>query len=234
MKIAICEDSKTDLKMIRERLEKTSLPRDTEWSMFTDGKALLNSFETGEKFDMVFLDVDMPGLNGIEIGNRIYEMDKKTIIIFISNYPQFAIEAFDCNAFHYLLKTDPNEKIENVIRGALAFYKNSHADYVARGNDGALRIPIADICYIESFKKHLLIHTMTEKIDVQDSLKNALRVMSVHGFYQTHKGIIVNLNHIMRFRREGVLMRNGDMVVVSVRKRTEVRRVFSEYIERMV
>ncbi|MBQ2967347.1 MAG: LytTR family transcriptional regulator DNA-binding domain-containing protein [Clostridia bacterium] len=75
---------------------------------------------------------------------------------------------------------------------------------------------------------------MTEKIDVQDSLKNALRVMSVHGFYQTHKGIIVNLNHIMRFRREGVLMRNGDMVVVSVRKRTEVRRVFSEYIERMV
>ena len=176
----------------------------------------------------------MPELNGIEVGNCIYEMDKKVIIIFVSNYPQFAIEAFDCNAFYYLLKTDTNEKFETVISRAMDMFRVTHADYTVKDADGAIRIPISEICYIESYKKHLLVHTLNGEIIVQDSLKRALKELSAHGFCQTHKCVLVNLNHIMRFRREGILMRNGDMVVVSVRKRTEVRRVFSEYIERMV
>ena len=234
MYVLICEDCRKDLKLIHERLQKTELPPDTEYRLFTDGETLLKSIETGKKPDMVFLDVDMPNLSGIEVGNRIYEKNKLTKIIFITNYPQFAIDAFDCNAFYYLLKTDSDEKVCAVVRRAIEAYRISHAEFITKDLNGILKIPVSDIYYIESGKRRLIVHTKTETIEVLDTLKEALKQLSVHGFFLSHKSVMVNLGEIMRFRRDSIVLKNGEEVVFSIRKKSAVMRAFSEYLERTV
>lgn len=234
MYVLVCEDCRKDLKLIYERLQKTDLPKDTEYRLFTDGESLLKSVELSDKPDMVFLDVDMPGLSGIEVGNRIYEKNKKTKIIFITNYPQFAIDAFDCSAFYYLLKTDTDEKLCAVVRRAVEAYRISHAEFITKDLNGALKIPISDICYVECGKRRLIVHTKTEQIEVIDSLKDAMKQLSIHGFVLAHRSIAVNMAEIMRFKRECIVLRNGELVEMSIRRKSLVMRAFSEYLERTV
>ena len=113
IKICICDDDSAYRQKLYALLEGTALLGNAEYSFYDNGAKLISDYESGARFDLVFLDVDMPECSGIETGKHISSSDPKAIIIFVTSYPQYAIDAFECSAFHYLLKDCDPERFDH-------------------------------------------------------------------------------------------------------------------------
>lgn len=122
MNIAVCDDDKIILKMIQHMI-KNAKPSNTEdfaVTTFYTGEDLLSAIK-GSKyiparhFDIIFLDIQMAGINGIETAKAIRADDEETVLIFITAIKQYVFEAFDVSAFHYLLKPINQQKFTSVF-----------------------------------------------------------------------------------------------------------------------
>ena len=129
MKIAICDDNPTERTALKSRLDATGELSGAEYRFFDDGDELIREYEKGERYDLVLLDVEMEKVDGIDTGNYISSVDGDAMIIFVTSYPQYALDAFDCNAFHYLLKSSDDDRFNSVIHRALQHYKKNPRFY---------------------------------------------------------------------------------------------------------
>ena len=182
----------------------------------------------------MFLDVDMPGVNGLETGMFIYETDPKAIIIFYSAFPQFAVDAFECNAFHYIVKGVETEKFRRILQRAYNKYRRINECFIVKIKDGIVNIPLSEIYYIEYMKKHLIIHTEKEIYETRDSLMNACDKLCNFGFYQCHQSFLINFEKVQKILKNDIVLTNGETVMLSVRKRTETLAAYNKYIEQFV
>ena len=232
MKIAICEDNLKELEEIKELIEKTELFAGAEYFLFSSGSELVNALSDGLYPDFAFLDVDMPGKNGIETGREINEKCEKTIIIFITAYPQYAIDAYDSSAFHYLLKTDSFDRFSSVLKKAVNKYKVLHRFYVLKTKNGPVKLEICDIYYVEHYKKQLYFHTSKGLYEVRMTLEKAYEELKSFDFCKVHQGYIVNMEKEVMFGKEDVCLDNGEKVSVSLRKRSDAVKAYAKYLER--
>ena len=183
-------------------------------------------------YDLIFLDIDMPIIGGIETGKYVNSIDVKAIIIFITSYPQYAIDAFDCSAFHYLLKPCDYDKFYTVLKKAVEKYILFHRNHVIQTKEGPVKLALSDIYYIECWKKHILYHTTSKTYTVRGTLSEVISELSEFGFYQTHQGYIVNFEKVAELQKFDIVLSNGEKVMMSVRKRTDVINAFESYLER--
>lgn len=106
MNIAICDDEKVFLKQLHTKINSLKI-HNCQISEFTSGQELLSNFVKG-MYEIVILDVEMPGLNGLETAERIRQTDKSVIISFLTNYSEFAVKGYEVGAFRYILKNQPD------------------------------------------------------------------------------------------------------------------------------
>jgi len=234
IKIAICDDEKTGQKSLEGLIRNSGVFEDAEFCYFESGHALTDSYKDGNRYGFVFLDVDMPGVNGLDAGMFINETDPKAIIIFYSAYPQYAIDAFDCNAFHYIVKGVDGEKFNKVMRRAYDKHRRLNEMFVFKTKDGVANIPLSDILYIEYMKKHLIIHTQDGTFETRDSMISACDRLCGFGFYLCHQSFLVNFEKVHRIMKNDILLTNGERIMMSVRKRTDVISAYNRYIENFV
>ena len=156
MKIAICDDCLEYRSVIAKKLKSLDLIEDISYSEFSCSEDLLYAYNLGARFDIIFLDVEMGAINGVDAGIRIREMDEKVIIIFVSNYPQYAIPAYDCEAFYFIVKPIESCKFDKVICKAIEKYKLLHRYYIMKNKGEIRKILVSDILYIEIYRKHLI------------------------------------------------------------------------------
>lgn len=201
-------------------------------SKYTNGQQLCANLEKGNNADIIILDVDIPGDNGITIGKRIRQSDSDVIIIFYASYPQYAVESYDCDAFYYLMKDCPKEKIFTILKKA---YKKIGRKYIIIKQEKVpRRILISDIYYIECIKKHLIYHIEGENIKVSANLSYAYSELKNFEFYQVHQGYIVSLNKIHKIDDYMIILTNGDKVPISVRKKAEVIARYADFIDKNI
>ncbi len=234
MRIAICDDDKNGQTGLYTLIKNSGVFDDVRYLFFDSGTALLNSVTQGEHYSIVFLDVDMPEMGGIETALRINEADAKTIIIFYSAYPQFAVDAFDCNAFHYIVKGIDEGKFREILVRALRKYKRLNASFTVKTKTGFVSVPIGEIYYIEYLNKHLVVHTEKDSYETRDSLVNAGEKLFALGFYQCHQSYIVNFEKVHAIMKNEIVLTNGEKVMLSTRKRTETVSAYNRYLENFV
>lgn len=234
MHIAICEDVRSEQIKLYNRLKQTELFSNTncEFSFFNKGDDLIKDYEEGKRYDLIFLDVDMPGFNGIETGKLINSFANETIIIFFTNYEQYALDAFDCNAFHYLLKNASEEKFNSVICKAIEKHKLYHHYMIIKTKNGTYKLNASDIYYIECVQKHLYFHMKDNYYITTQKLYEVYGLLSSAGFYQVHQGYIVNFDKIKSIKYSEITLDNDKKVAISVRRYSEVVKAYNEYIER--
>ena len=173
----------------------------------------------------------MPNIDGLAAGTAIRQMDKQAIIIFSTSYPQYAIDAYDCEAFHYLIKDCSFYKFESVLKRAIAKLGIIHKYHVVKIQNRVRQISLTDILYIEYCRKHIIYHTLNEKIETTGRFSDVIDELKKYGFYQIHQGYIVNLAKIRDFKGYSVILDNGDSVMISVRKKSEVLLAYAKYTE---
>lgn len=230
LRIAICDDSTNEASALEKCCSACTLIDQAEIVAFNDGELLFNSHQK-DRFDIVFLDVDMPNIDGINLGKNLRQIDKQVIIIFYTNYPQYAINAYDCEAFHYLLKPCSQDKVELILKRATAKLGLLHKYHVIRIQNKVQRILLNDIYYIEYCRKHIIYHTVDQHILTTGKFSDAINELQKYGFYQVHQGYIVNLAKVRDIKGYSVLLDNGNNVMISVRKKSDVLLAYAKYVE---
>ena len=231
MRILICDDDPLMQQQLQKLISaffksiKCKLP---EIICYSDGEDLLA--DKGKK-DMVFLDIEMPGMNGIELGKLVKSKSPQTEIVFVTSYPQYALEGYDCHAFHYLIKPLCVGKASNVLQRLILRYRESNQFHIIKIKTESIRLRCKDIYYVECCQKHVIYHLKNKKYTTLGTLAEAYKSLRNFGFLQVHQGYIVNLDKISHFDKYSAILCNDEAVPVSVRKRSEVLTAYAHYIE---
>ncbi|MBR6807613.1 MAG: response regulator transcription factor [Clostridia bacterium] len=232
MRIAICDDVKRDRECLRDALMQTEIGKCSEVSLFESGEKLLSSINGNAFFDVVFLDVDMPGLDGIETGKRLRNDNKDLVIIFLTSHPEFALDAYECEAFHYLLKPCDTSRISEVLERAASRIGLMRKYHVVKTKQGSARLPIADIYYVECIGRHVIYHMIDEDYTVKEKISDVYDALRDYGFCRVHQGYAVNIDKIKFIGKDEVILTDGRSVMMSVRKRNEVSLAYMKYVEK--
>lgn len=230
MKIAICDDVIKDAENLLRIISDIQLLMNTEINIYTSSVELLNKFNNNFLYDVVFLDIDLPDINGIELGKRIRTVTQDTYIVFVTKYPQYAIEAYDCEAFHYLLKPLEPQKVKKVLKSLINSYQKNHAEYHFRTKSGYINIPIKDLYYVECCKKHIIFHMKDRIIESPGKLSEVYSFLVNYDFCQVHQGYIVNMRKIINLNKLNIYLDNNEVIPISQRKKADVLSRYAEYL----
>ncbi|MCY6354570.1 LytR/AlgR family response regulator transcription factor [Clostridium sp. ZS2-4] len=152
------------------------------------------------KPDIIFLDINMPKLDGMALGRIINSFEKKIIIVFITAYKEYAVNAFEIEAFDYILKPYSEERIVNTLRRLekTEFVDKCINNKITLKNNNKLRvISICDICYCEASERETVIHTSEEKFIENCSISEFYKKLPKNNFFKSHRSYIVNLEKIV-------------------------------------
>lgn len=233
MKIAICDDNTTDTKNIIDLMHSSDFYYDDfEICVFSSGLDLVSQYEIGYRTDLVFLDIEMPHTDGINIADTIRKVDKETIIIFISSHTERVFDTFNCETFNFLVKPIKSEKFNDVFSRAIKKYELNNSYYIIKWKNQNTRIETKSIKYVECYKKHMIFYTFNGVFEMRSTLTDTLKKLEPFGFIQTHQGYIVNMNLIKRFEGADVILVDNTRVMISARKKNEVLLKYSEFVER--
>ena len=232
MKIALCDDIKEDLERLESIILNSGLLNKEDIYVFSSSIELLESVEKNGGYDIVFLDVDMPQLNGIQLGKKLREKNPDVAVIFQTGFPQYAIEGYECEALRYILKPVTPEKIEQALERALSVIRSRNHYVMVKLRKSVHRIFIREILYVECCRRHIIYHLRDRDIDTIGVLSEVYESLRNHGFYQVHQGYIVNFDKIYDFKGYDIILEGGVTVPVSVRKKAEVMQEYVKYLER--
>ena len=228
LNIAICDDEEIIREQIKELTEKEKSGLCME--LYETGDALL---AFGKQFDIVFLDIQMEGTDGIETAKRLRQRDEDTILIFITGIREYVFQAFDVAAFHYLLKPIEEEKFREVFRRAgreLEKRKSKRRETVfIKTRNRSFSLEKDSILYIESRGKKVEIHTTGETIEAYASM-NEMEGQLGGGFFRCHRGYLVNMAYVAEYDSGSITLNNGEYVYLAKEKYGEFVKAYMRYL----
>ncbi len=231
MKIAICDDYIHELNKLKDIITESELVSPDNVEIFSSPKPLIERI-SNITFDIIFLDVDMPEMNGIELGRKIHESHPQTVLIFVTSYPEYAVAGYECEALRYILKPYTDEKIIITLKRAIEILQKQNQAITIKVYNKPFRILIDDIYYLEYCRRHILYHTKNRVIETTGVFSKVYNKLKPYGFFQVHQGYIVNMNKVYDFDDYDIILDNGMKVPVSIRKKAEVMVNYAKFLER--
>lgn len=218
MQIAICDDEKEIRDMFAENIGK--LYPDAHLSLYRSGEELLLS---DKESDILLLDIQMPGKNGMETAEELRRKNKKVIIIFVTALDDFVFQAFDVGAFHYLVKPFDDEKFTEVLQNAVKQFEERKKLENAGGKrekpslmitTGGEHITVnpEEIVYAEVFDRKVILHTMESDIEYYGKMKELEQKVG-DAFYRTHRSFLVNFEFIRKYDAATVYLQKGQALI---------------------
>lgn len=208
-----------------------------EVKKFSSVEDLLRSYGPGSMFNVMFLDVEMPGLSGIETAKRIREIpDRNVLIFFIFSYPEYMQDSFDVQAYQYLTKSLSYEMFENKLRNLVGFLSDLQTNLaVISQKDGKIILHLEDVISFETVKSltrkaNILVTTAQGEVMIKGKIEDLVRELRDKYFISIHRSMLVNLKYIKRFRANQVELANGKILPASRRKVSAIKENFSKYM----
>lgn len=233
MRVAICDDEISVQQVLEENVKKL-LP-DVVIEKFLSGDELIAS---RCKPDILFLDIQMPGKNGMETAKCFRANNEEAILIFVTALEEYVYNAFDVGAFHYLVKPIDDMKFTEVLKKAVE-QKNKQKiqkceekeSYLLIKNQGVTRkIFIKDIVYAEVFNRKVVLHIKNGTIEYYGKLKD-IESVTKGSFFRTHRAYLVNLKYVTSYEAGKVYMKDKE-ALLSKSNYSEFVKAFLHYHRR--
>lgn len=231
LRIALCDDDRTALPVIAGAAESAFRNQGirTELQSYQSGKALLEALVTN-RFDIILLDIDMPGLDGIEVGRRIREMKNGTQIIFVSECESRVFESFEVQPLGFVRKSNFLNDIAAVVRLYIkTCIQEQNSEYMEfETRSGLLNLKIRQIRYIEGSRNYqfLYLEDSKEPTEIKMTLDKLEEILEPHGFIRIHKGYLVNCQFIQRIQNTQLSLQDGTDLPIGRSKMGEVKSKF--------
>ena len=213
MRIGICDDEKNIRDLISSKIKKVY--PEVEIILFQSGEEVLLS---DDDIDILFLDIQMQGRNGIEIAKELRKNNSKIILIFVTAVKEYVFEAFDVCAFNYIVKPFDDVRFINVLSRAVNEFNSFRLDevenkYVMINNRGThTKVKLDDIIYAEVFNRKVVIHKKDEEIEYYGKMADLEKVTG-EDFFRTHRAYLINFKYVEKYDATTVYMEKGDVLM---------------------
>lgn len=216
LKIAICDDVSTDRDSLVSMIQEANPQYDC--STYESGESLLWDFENGNHFDIIFLDIFMKGISGIETAKRIRSESLNILIIFVSSSEDFYRESYDLYAFNYLIKPLEKQKLMEVLERAITDLNKDTNQVIRFSYDNRLHtINCSQLLYITSDKHNIYFHLLNNQtLKAYGKIDDFIAQLPAKVFLRCHQSYIVNLKHVTQMTANEFIL--GEIKVPISRK----------------
>lgn len=232
MRIAICDDDKIIVELLRKYIIEFFVKmnfRDYNIQEYSSGDALL---EDSEESDLVFLDIEMPGLDGICVGQKLKAQNSKSIIIVVTSFSEYLDDAMKISVFRYLSKPIDKQRLFRNLKDAMEAYSRRSISLVIEISGQLMKIDSDDIIMLEVRGRKLVLITINGEYELSGSIKDWSNKLSMPNFYTCHRSYIINISKISSITNDTVYLLGGKyQAYLAKRKHTEMKRKFMLYIE---
>lgn len=221
VRIAVVEDEKKEFERLREMIETFASENrgmDFEFSYFPSGRSFLSQYRT--QWNLIFLDIQMPGLNGMELAKAIRKKDEKVMLVFITNMAQYAIKGYDVQAYDFILKpldyTSFSMKFERICNN---LKHNFFEAYICLAFGGAKRqVKVSEITYIEVINHNLVVHLLDGEYKIRGTMTDMEKRLSQYHFVRCNACYLVNLKYVRELRGDYVVVDKSDLRISHLKK----------------
>ena len=210
MNVLVCDDDQQIVDSIIEELKKKS--EETHVALRFYGFSQPSQIDLSLPYDIALLDIDMGETNGIELARKLRAENENIVIIFITNFIQYAPEGFEVQAFRYLLKADLSAKLDSYFDSA-----------------EIIDVPVNDILYLESHRRIIVMHLLDEKRPAYQFYGNITELsekIEPLGFLRIQKSYLVNMHYVEIFQYNKVQLRGGLCLAPSEKNYSELKQKY--------
>ena len=230
IKLAICDDEQSETEYITRLVQswaaKSALTADVY--TFDSSEAFLFTYDADKSFDILLLDIQMKQMDGVELAKELRADGAQMQIVFITGFPDFIAEGYDVSALHYLMKPVSEEKLMEVLDKAVELLSAKKTSLLLKTQHGKVRVFCDDITYVEAFAHNVVVHTISEAIEVKESI-SALETALATNFCRVHRSYIVGLRHIRQISKTAVTLDDGTEIPLSRRRYDTLNKAFIDY-----
>lgn len=216
LKISICDDDEEQRVYLADLVFSWAKRNRhlTEIRQYADAKSFLFDYSEEKDFDILLLDIEMPGMNGIELAKTVRCESAAVQIVFITGYYEYFGDGFDVSALHYLIKPVDDGKLCAVLDKAVDCLACRQRSILLSTSEGDIKVSLADILYVEAQNVYVIVHTMHESYRMRMSLGKFSEQLDAT-FFKVHRSFIAGLKYIRKITRTDITMENGDTIPIS-------------------
>lgn len=240
IRVAVCDDDWSFAKTVISKIRSfclMELPDNIVYEtapVFSSAKRVIQYLEEGKQINILFLDIDMPDMNGFELAWQLNRISPDIIIIFVSAYDNFVYNSFDYNPFRFLRKSHLNEEFTSALKKAIdkCLYAEKSLSFDTVDGEQVLRVK--DVIYFESDRNYYVIHHVGGiHYKCRGTLSDVESKMNEYGFYRIHNAIVVNMDHIEVIRSSTELVvTGGERVAISLKRFPEFKKEYMKFSRR--
>ncbi len=216
LKIAVCDDDSSQRSYLAGILSRW-VERNhhlIEVKQYADAKQFFFDYDEEKDFDILLLDIEMPGGNGIEVARRVRRENTAVQIIFITGYYEYFSDGFDVSALHYLIKPVDERKLCTVLDRAADNLGYRQRSVLVSTPEEEVKVSLADICYLEAENVYVNVHTVRGVYRTRSSLAKFITQLD-NTFVKVHRSYVVALNYVRKISRSEITMQNGETIPIS-------------------
>lgn len=208
MRIAVCDDEELFRIEFKTILDKVLVNSEYDIDTFSGGSSLYEAF-LKNPFDLVFLDIEMPGIDGITLAKRLRAVSENVQIVFLTSHIEYALEGYEVNALRYLVKPVDMNKLSEVLK-YIQDKKNNSRQIMIKQEGEDIVIDISDVIYMESMDKNVRIVTSKSEYITRYNISDYEEELKNSGFLRIHRGYLISLSKVKKIVKNDVVM-DGDI-----------------------
>lgn len=234
-KIAVVDDENSTAQEIQDYLKRYAKEHDVSFQVvvFEDGEDIAVGYKP--EFDIIFMDIEMRFMNGMEAAREIREKDSEVVIIFVTNMAQYAIKGYEVGALDYVVKPINyfafSRRLARVLR-SISHRAKVYITVPLRGGD-LKKMDVSTLCYVECQGRNLFYHTEGEIIQSYGTMKSVEETLLPYHFFRCNKGYLVNMEHVSGIQ-DGCVVVQGDHLLISRPRKAVFMEELTKYIGKVM
>ncbi|MGM9603834.1 MAG: LytR/AlgR family response regulator transcription factor [Faecousia sp.] len=219
LQLCVIDDEIEEARKIQNMLTKLlgSRNESSEISVYQDAHAFLATFTRG-RYDIIFLDIQMPEMDGMTCAQEIRRRDSSVILIFITSMVQYAVQGYRVEATDYLVKPVEPTLLAHSLHRALK-HLNKHQKLTIRSSDGLHSLNTDDLLYVEAVNHRVILHTTREIIHCSQTMAAIETQLQGCGFFRCHQGFLVNMKQIQHIDGNNLFIADKAVPISKYRRR---------------
>lgn len=231
IKIAVVEDEKLSQNLLRDFLERYELETKEPMSLdfFNNGLDFLDNYRNA--YDIVFMDIEMPHLSGMETAKKLRQADQDVCLIFVTNMSKYAINGYEVDAMDFMVKPVEYTSFSYKLGKAIRQRKNKNKSISIKTDSGYKILNISDIFYLEVVNNYITYHTVSGLYKEKNSLKNVESILKEANFERCNNCYLVNLRYVAGVEKSTVII-NEDILQISRPRKKDFINALTKYLGR--